>query len=379
MNLQSKHKKVEPELQRPNLCSDSKHHEGTGTLYHTSIPRARKGVIFMYEQFKNQFALSLAAIYTKDDIEIILRKMDIVAYNYDIQKKETSVVVYNSELPEMAKTFMVCKKIEGMSEGTLYNYGLTLQKFFLQMQKPPEQITPNDVRVYLYRYQEEHKISNRSLDKLRQTLNNFFQWASCEGYLPRNPMITIKPIKFEKKPRQPLTQIELEYIRQACQTPKERAMVEFMYSTGCRVSEMAVVKKSDINWNTKEVRLFGKGKKHRTSFLNAKAEVALLNYFKTREDDNDYVLVSDRRPHNQMHKAGLEKIVRNLAKRASEHVSKPVSPHVFRHTTATTAMNSGMPVEDISILLGHASIATTMIYAKTSMENIRSGHKKYVV
>lgn len=333
----------------------------------------------MYEQFKNQFALSLAAIYTKDDIEIILRKMDIVAYNYDIQKKETSVVVYNSELPEMAKTFMVCKKIEGMSEGTLYNYGLTLQKFFLQMQKPPEQITPNDVRVYLYRYQEEHKISNRSLDKLRQTLNNFFQWASCEGYLPRNPMITIKPIKFEKKPRQPLTQIELEYIRQACQTPKERAMVEFMYSTGCRVSEMAVVKKSDINWNTKEVRLFGKGKKHRTSFLNAKAEVALLNYFKTREDDNDYVFVSDRRPHNQMHKAGLEKIVRNLAKRASEHVSKPVSPHVFRHTTATTAMNSGMPVEDISILLGHASIATTMIYAKTSMENIRSGHKKYVV
>ena len=192
-------------------------------------------------------------------------------------------------------------------------------------------------------------------------------------------MITIKPIKFEKKPRQPLTQIELEYIRQACQTPKERAMVEFMYSTGCRVSEMAVVKKSDINWNTKEVRLFGKGKKHRTSFLNAKAEVALLNYFKTREDDNDYVFVSDRRPHNQMHKAGLEKIVRNLAKRASEHVSKPVSPHVFRHTTATTAMNSGMPVEDISILLGHASIATTMIYAKTSMENIRSGHKKYVV
>lgn len=201
----------------------------------------------MYEQFKNQFALSLAAIYSKDDIEIILRKMDIVAYDYDIQKKETSVVVYNSELPEMAKTFMVCKKIEGMSEGTLYNYGLMLQKFFLQMQKPPEQITPNDVRAYLYRYQEEHGITNRSLDKLRQTLNNFFKWASCEGYLQRNPMATIRPIKYEKKPRQPLTQIELEYIRQACQTTKEKAMVEFMYSTGCRVSEMAIVKKTDIN------------------------------------------------------------------------------------------------------------------------------------
>ncbi len=333
----------------------------------------------MYEHFKNQFALTLSAAFTKDDIEIILRKLDMVAYDYDVVKKETSIVPYNTELPEMVKTFLVCKKIEGLAEGSLYNYGQALKKFFRIVQKAPEQVKVNDIRVYLYRYQEENGITNRSLDKIRQILGSFFHWASNEGYLERNPMITIKPIKYEKKPREALSQVELEYIREACRTPKEKAIVEFLYSTGCRVSELTNVKKSDIDWNKKSVHLFGKGRKYRTSYLNAKAEVALLNYLESREDNNEYLFVSDRKPHNQMHKDGIEKIIRNLAKRAAEHVGKPVSPHVFRHTTATTAINNGMPIEDISILLGHENVATTMIYAKTCQENVMSGHKKYII
>ena len=240
----------------------------------------------MYEKFKNQFALLLSSDYSKEDIEVILRKLDSVACNYDFTQRETSLVVYNSEMPEMVKTYLVCKKIEGMSEGTLYNYGHCLQNFFLQMQKPPEKITPNDIRVYLYRYQEMKGISNRSLDKIRQTISGFFNWASCEGYIERNPSLTIKPIKFEKKERQPMSQIELEYLRKACNTLRDKAIIEFIYSTGCRVSELCGVKKSDIDWNKKSVHLFGKGKKHRTSFLNAKSEVSLLAYLETREDSN---------------------------------------------------------------------------------------------
>ena len=105
----------------------------------------------MYEQFKNQFALLLSTTYTNDDIEIILKKLDKVSYNYDILKKETSVAVYNSEMPEMVKTYLVCKKVEGLSEQTLYNYGNALRKFFYDLQKAPEQVKPNDIRVYLYR------------------------------------------------------------------------------------------------------------------------------------------------------------------------------------------------------------------------------------
>ena len=333
----------------------------------------------MYEQFKNQFALLLSSTYTNDDIEIILKKLDKVSYNYDILKKETSVAVYNSEMPEMVKTYLVCKKVEGLSEQTLYNYGNALRKFFYDLQKAPEQVKPNDIRVYLYRYQELNNTTNRSLDKIRQMICSFFNWACCEGYLYRNPALLIKPIKYEKTERKPLTQIELEYIRQACTTNREKAIVEFLYSTGCRVSELAAVKKSDIDWNKKSVHLFGKGKKHRTSYLNAKAEVTLLEYLKNRNDENEYLFVSERKPHGQLKRCAIEKIIRQIAERAVEQVKKPVSPHIFRHTTATTALNNGMQIEDISKLLGHESVGTTMIYAKVSTEDVQSGHKKYII
>lgn len=333
----------------------------------------------MYEKFKNQFALSLSSSYSKEDIEVILRKLDSVSYNYEINQKETSVVLYNYEIPEIVKTYLVCKKVEGMSDGTLYNYGKALEKFFLQLQKSPEQIMPNDIRVYLYRYQEANGTSNRSLDKIRQMICSFFNWANCEGYLERNPAITIKPIKYEKKDRQPLSQIELEYIRKACNTVREKAIIEFLYSTGCRVSELCGVKKSDIDWNKKSVHLFGKGKKHRISYINAKSEITLISYLETRNDNNEYLFVSERKPHGQLKKDAIEKIVRQISERASNNVQKSISPHILRHTCATTALNNGMPVEDISRLLGHESISTTMIYAKVSMENVQSNHKKYVV
>lgn len=333
----------------------------------------------MYEQFKHQVIISLSSRFSLEDLKLISKSLDIAAYDYEFSKKETSVAIYNSELPEMAKTFLVCKKIEGLSEQTLYNYGIILKNFFFELQKSPEQINTNDIRVYLYRYQEQRKITNRSLDKIRQALCSFFQWASGEGYLQSNPMNTIKKIKYEKKQRTSLSQIELEYIRESCVTLKEKAIVEFLYSTGCRVSELAAVKENDIDWDKKTVILFGKGSKYRKSYLNAKAEFSLKKYLESRTDTNAYLFVSDRKPHNQMHKAGLEKIVREISKRITVDIGKDITPHIFRHTTATTAINNGMPFQEVSELLGHADISTTMIYAHTSTENVQSNHRKYVI
>lgn len=87
--------------------------------------------------------------------------------------------------------------------------------------------------------------------------------------------------------------------------------------------------------------------------------------------------MSERSPHSPMHRAGLERIIKEIAERAN--LDKNITPHVLRHTTATIALNNGMPVEDISKLLGHANIATTMIYAKISEENVQDGHNKAVI
>lgn len=332
----------------------------------------------MYEKLKNQFAVSLSTRFDADEISYIIGRLNVVVDDYEISAKSKELVQYNpGDTPYLVKTFLVCKKIEGMADGTLYNYNKYLSIFFQMVKKDPCAVTANDIRVFLYKYQEERGISNRSLDKVRNYITSFYNWAHVEDYVQQNPAKAIKAIKFSVKPREALNQIELEYLRKACADIRDKAIIEFLYSTGCRISELAGVKLTDVNWEKKTVLLFGKGKKYRTSYINAKAEVALKDYLESRTDDTDSLFVSERSPHGPMHKAGLERIIKAIAERAN--LDKNVTPHILRHTTATIALNNGMPVEDISKLLGHANIATTMIYAKASEENIHDGHTKSVI
>lgn len=332
----------------------------------------------MYQKLKNQFIMSLSHLFSSDEIEIISKQLDIAANDYDISEKETQLVVYEGEIPQLVKTYIVCKKIEGLSEATLYNYSSCLKNFFLEVRRMPEEIIANDIRVYLYRYQEVKKISNRSLDKIRETINNFYKWACDEGYVDKNPCNVIKPIKYEVKPRQAFSQIELEYIRRSCKTLREKAIIEVLYSTGCRVSELSNLKLSDVDWNNNSVHLFGKGNKHRTSFLNAKAQVALKEYLNSRTDNCEYLFITERKPYRQIKKDAIEKVVRLIGGR-TEEVSKNISPHILRHSFATTCIQRGMPISDISKLLGHSNLETTLIYSKNSMDNIKHEHQRCVV
>lgn len=332
----------------------------------------------MYEQMRNDFLMALSGV-SEVNLEIALKALDQVALEYEVNKKENDLIIYGEELPEVARLYLACKKMAGLSNNTLDNYKIILSVFFREVKKQPQLITTNEIRKFLYTYQEKKDISHRTIDKYREYITRFFTWAHNEGYISNNPASNVAAIKYEEKPREALTQVELEYLRMACKTIREHAIIEFLYSTGARVSELTTIKKSDINWYEKSVRLFGKGRKHRVSFLNAKAEVALIKYLESRNDDCEYLFVTVKKPYHSLGKDAIEKIVRNIAHRASDKIGKHITPHILRHTTATTALQSGMPIADISKLLGHESIDTTMIYAKSSIEDVRSGHKKHIV
>lgn len=332
----------------------------------------------MYEQFRNDF-LTAAHNIPCSELNVVLGILDRVATKYSFSRKETSIAIYMDELPEMAKTYLVVKKLAGLTDATLKNYKTVLEIFFKSLQKPPEQIVANDIRMFLYLYQQERGVSLKTLNKYREHIACFFSWASEEGYLPTNPAKNLTPIKYEDKPRTALTPIELEQLRAACKTTKEKVVIEVLYSTGCRVSELVSIKQSDIDWNEKSVHLFGKGRKHRISYLSPRAEVLIKDYIAGRKDDCEYLIVSDRKPYRPLHKDGIEKIVRQIAARTPFGADKTVTPHILRHTTATIALQRGMPITDISKLLGHEKIDTTMIYAKTSLVNIQAGHRKYIV
>ena len=332
----------------------------------------------MYERLRNDFALEVANLEKYTVVEI-LQALDRASARYDIKLKETGLSVIEDGLPRAVQMYLVCKKMSGLSDTTLRNYKIFLQLFFREANKLPQEVSANDIRMFLYLYQQNRKISSRSLDKYRQYLSRFFTWAHEEGYIQTNPSKNINSIKYEEKPREALTQIELEYLRRACISAKEKAIIEFLYSTGCRVSELTNVKKDDVNWDDKSVHLFGKGKKHRISFINAKAQITLQEYLNSRDDDCEYLFATSRKPYRQMNKDGIEKIVRIISNRASESIGKRITPHILRHTTATTALRNGMPVADISKLLGHEKIDTTMIYAKSSLADVQIGHKKYII
>lgn len=319
----------------------------------------------MYEQFRNELTAKLSDTLTTDQLLSVLSAVDQLSVTYDIAPKATGSSCAQTDLPEMVKVYLVARSTEGLSKGTIKGYSHMLRRFFRDVDKAPEHVSTNDIRVWMSSYQSARRIGNETLESYRVSLNSFFTWAVEEEYLTKNPFKRIKPIKFEKRQRHAMTQIELEYIRRACRTPKETALVEFLYSTGCRISEVAGATLQDVDLHTNEVTVIGKGSKQRTCYLNAKAVVALRAYLDTRTDDSAAIFVTDRAPHNPIGKPGLEKIIKQICSR-TEAIGVRVTPHVFRHTTATVALQNGMPVQDVQRMLGHSNIATTMIYAETS-------------
>ena len=238
-----------------------------------------------------------------------------------------------------------------------------------------------DVRSYLYHYQQERAISDRSLEAIRVVIASFFRWLYEEEYIAKNPCTKVKPIKYEYKERGFLSQLQIEYLRKACITLREKVLVEVLYSTGCRISELTNLKMVDVNMDNKTIQVLGKGKKQRTCYLNAKAYIALKEYFEFRGKDGcEYVIASDRK-YNGIRKpltrSASERLIQKIAARSNE--LNHVTPHIIRHTTATTALRNGMPVQEVSMLLGHARLETTMIYAKVNPMSLQEDHKRYVV
>lgn len=334
-----------------------------------------------YNEFRNEFSEKLITqmgALSIDHMNQILAILDTVAKDYTMQRITTALTLLRGDVPELVKIYIAAKKVEGLSEQGLKNSLARLRIMCDKICKPLTEITSTDIRVFLYNYQQERGVSNASLNSVRIQISSFFHWLAAEGYIPKDPALTVKPIKYEQKQRESLTQLELEFIRKACKDIREKAIVEFFYSTGCRVSEMADIKIADINFRTDEVTLYGKGKKYRTSYLNAKAHVALNEYLDSRKDDSPYLFVSIRKPHKKLQKEAIESIIRSIRDRTPE-LHKALTPHIFRHTTATQAVSNGMPVDEVQKLLGHTNIATTMIYVETADESVKTSHQKAVI
>lgn len=185
-----------------------------------------------------------------------------------------------------------------------------------------------------------------------------------------------------KKNRKPLSEEEMEMLRHSAKSLRNKAIIEFLFSTGCRVSEAVSVNKQDVDFINGKVDVLGKGRKYRTVYLSTRCAFTLKEYLDSRSDDDDALFVRNPEYCNgfikfgRLSAEGVGIMLRTLGRKAG---IDNVHPHRFRRTVATTALKRGMPIEQVQKMLGHSNIQTTTIYAQFSEEDLKLSHSKYVI
>lgn len=278
------------------------------------------------------------------------------------------------DLHEKIELYLSAKKLEGASENTLYNYGLQLRIFADKVKKKAENITPADIRVFLASF-ENNKQS--TIGTKLTVLKSFFSWLHGEEIIQRDPTIKLKSPKEEKRLPNALTVEELEMLREGCKTPRQRALVEVMYVTGCRLSEVHQMNISDINTQTMSAVVFGKGSKEREVYFSFKAMYHLNKYLESRTDECKALFITERKPYHRLSRRGIQREIKKIA--ANVGLENKVSPHTLRRTFATLTLNNGAELAAVQELLGHSSPETTLRYARITEERKREQHKKYLV
>ena len=209
-------------------------------------------------------------------------------------------------------------------------------------------------------------------------LSSCCDFLTTEELVHGNPVKKVGLLKLEKTIKKPYSAADMEALRTSCSTLRDRALVEFLYSTGVRVSELVALNVGDIEMGRQELIVYGKGSKERKTYLTDSAKFYLRRYLQTRsaeEGINDRPLfVTLDKPHDRLTVAGVQYMLRQLGQRAGV---ENVHPHRFRRTIATDLLGRGMPIEQVKEFLGHEKLDTTMIYCTVKEDSVRASHKKY--
>ncbi|MGK0468180.1 tyrosine-type recombinase/integrase [Clostridium sp.] len=293
-----------------------------------------------------------------------------VLYKYDIIPQETGLVA--SDIEDRVVIYLACKKLDGLSKKTLKNYNYELIRFASHLIKPIAAITTMDLRMYLA--QRCKNLRPSTTNTQIYTLRSFFKWLHEEEYIPKNPAIKLKATKEPIRERKPLSEENVEIFRQACITDREKALTEFIYSSGCRLSEVEGVNISEVNWHERTLMVIGKGDKEREVCFSIKAKVLMKKYLLSRKGTVEALFITSKNPFKRLGGRSIERVIEKIKIRSGLTVD--IFPHIFRHSMATHCINAGMPIHILQELMGHTTVATTQIYAKTSKENIKHEHRK---
>lgn len=326
----------------------------------------------MNEQFINEIQRRMLPYLNNEQLKQLGSALEEALHGATVTYEGTQDEGKKADLVE---AFITAKRIEGCSEKTLKYYRKTIGAMLAGIGKTAQQITTEDLRTYLTNYQIQRGSSKVTIDNIRRILSSFFSWLEDEDFILKSPVRRIHKVKTAKVVKDTYTDEALELMRDSCTNARDLAIIDLLASSGMRVGEMVMLNREDIDFNERECVVIGKGNKERLVYFDARTKIHLQNYLNERTDTNPALFVSLKAPYERLMIGGVETRLREMGKRLN---LQKVHPHKFRRTLATSAIDKGMPIEQVQQLLGHQKIDTTMHYAMVKQQNVKLAHRKYI-
>lgn len=300
-----------------------------------------------------------------------------------------------TDLVKLKREFLEYLEIErGRSVKTVENYDRYLERFLdFTKAKKPRDLTEEQVREFRLHLNRQPGTKNgKRVEPMKRRTQNYYLIAlrAFLKYLRKREIESLNPERIElaKVPERSLDLISSAELKRLMNAPKtnelegkrDKAILELLFSTGLRISELTSLSIDDIDMTRDEFSVRGKGDKIRVVFLSDDARKALQDYLKNRKDMDDAMFVRYGRKQNdggdlRLSPRAVQRLIKKYAAEAG--ITRKVTPHVIRHSFATDLLQNGADIRSVQALLGHASINTTQVYTHVTDKHLREVHKKF--
>lgn len=274
----------------------------------------------------------------------------------------------------------------GLAQNTLESYGRDLRQFQTYLQHSQidfmKDLNRSTILTYLNTLQSKGKAVS-TISRNLAAIKSFYQYLVRERYLEKDPAAHLESPKLEKKLPKVLTIHEVEELLKQPDVSlaaglRDKAMLELLYATGIRVSELISLNISDVNLEMGYIKCYGKGSKERIVPLGSIAAKCVQDYVakgrqklvRTYEEASLFV----NHHGNRLTRQGFWKIIKKYAQEANIH--KEITPHTLRHSFATHLLENGADLRSVQEMLGHADISTTQIYTHVTKNHLKEVYDK---
>jgi integrase/recombinase XerD len=289
-----------------------------------------------------------------------------------------------NEYLDLFLNYIVVEK--GLTENTLQSYSRDIMKYLVFLEgrgcENPERIRPLDIASFIA-HLKDAGLGARSRARALSSVRMFHKFLIIEGYCETNPSTIIEAPRTLRKLPDILSMREVDSLLGATDgidatDVRDRAMLELLYATGLRVSELVNLRISDVNTSAGYLLTFGKGNKERlvpmgeSASASVAAYVAAVRRVQDRSGDNEFLFLT--RLGDRMSRQAFWNIIKKRALKAG--IRKNISPHTLRHSFATHLLENGADLRSVQIMLGHSDLSTTQIYTHVTRERLKRMHEE---